>query len=331
MTENEPARPAAGTPGTSRTGNAVTRRGDLVVICLRHRDWKDGQPREYHDFWLGQVTSVTAPGWSACTGPPAPSAGTPTCAAGPARGSRCRPCGSSGPRSRARRRSTSTVPSPRGLPHLARPRGPRPRLRHPQGSQGGAAPAPAGPARLGTAPRRSRCLGGRLAGGQPAAERGGPRPRHGVPPPVGSLRRRRGRREQRLPRAARAGGPDRKPAPGAPEPVTETWTPRRHPRYKDGKEVARVRRVPGRPGGPRRLVDRAHPCPDPDRVPARRAGRRPAAAPWTRRSPRSWNWPPRCAPVPTATPSPPTSSASFPAVVPIRRLVTWGGTWRTCS
>ena len=65
MTENEPARLPSGTagaPGTSRTGNAVARRGDLVVICLRHRDWRQGQPREYDEFWLGQVTSVTRAG-----------------------------------------------------------------------------------------------------------------------------------------------------------------------------------------------------------------------------------------------------------------------------
>lgn len=62
MTEDEPARLPSGTAGTSRTGNAVARCGDLVVICLRHRDWKDGQPREYDDFWLGQVTSVTRAG-----------------------------------------------------------------------------------------------------------------------------------------------------------------------------------------------------------------------------------------------------------------------------
>jgi hypothetical protein len=62
VTENEPARPAAGTPGASRTGNAVARRGDLVVIHLRHRDWTVGQPREYDDFWVGQVTSVTRAG-----------------------------------------------------------------------------------------------------------------------------------------------------------------------------------------------------------------------------------------------------------------------------
>jgi hypothetical protein len=55
-------RPAAGTTATSRTGNAVARRGDLVVIHLRHRDWQAGQPREYDDFWLGQVTSVTRAG-----------------------------------------------------------------------------------------------------------------------------------------------------------------------------------------------------------------------------------------------------------------------------
>lgn len=65
MTENEPARlPAgvAGAPGASRTGNAVARRGDLVVIHLRHRDWHGGRPREYDDFWVGQVTSVTRAG-----------------------------------------------------------------------------------------------------------------------------------------------------------------------------------------------------------------------------------------------------------------------------
>ena len=62
MTENQPARPAAGTSATSRTGNAVARRGDLVVICLRHHEWQDGQPREYDDFWVGQVTSVTRAG-----------------------------------------------------------------------------------------------------------------------------------------------------------------------------------------------------------------------------------------------------------------------------
>ena len=62
MTENEPARLPSGTAGTSRAGNAVARRGDLVVICLRHRDWRQGQAREYDEFWLGQVTSVTRAG-----------------------------------------------------------------------------------------------------------------------------------------------------------------------------------------------------------------------------------------------------------------------------
>ena len=62
VTEKEPARPAAGTPGTSRTANAVARRGDLVVMHLRRRDWSDGQPREYDDFWAGQVASVTRAG-----------------------------------------------------------------------------------------------------------------------------------------------------------------------------------------------------------------------------------------------------------------------------
>jgi hypothetical protein len=46
----------------SETPNAVARRGDLVVIHLRRRDWHVGQPREYDDFWLGQVTSVTRAG-----------------------------------------------------------------------------------------------------------------------------------------------------------------------------------------------------------------------------------------------------------------------------
>jgi hypothetical protein len=69
MTEGKAVRPPAGTtgaaaraPGASGTGNAVARRGDLVVIHLRHRDWKDGQLREYDEFWVGQVTSVTRAG-----------------------------------------------------------------------------------------------------------------------------------------------------------------------------------------------------------------------------------------------------------------------------
>jgi hypothetical protein len=116
VTENQPARlpaGAAGAPGASRTRNAVARRGDLVVICLRHRDWTGGQPREYDDFWLGQVTSVTRAGLVRLYRP----AGTfpwDTDGRGrPGKGSRCRPCGSSAPRSRASRRSTSRVPSPR--------------------------------------------------------------------------------------------------------------------------------------------------------------------------------------------------------------------------
>jgi hypothetical protein len=59
VTEDEPARLPA---GTSRTGNAVARRGDLVVICLRHRDRREGQAGEHDDFWLGQVTSITRAG-----------------------------------------------------------------------------------------------------------------------------------------------------------------------------------------------------------------------------------------------------------------------------
>ena len=49
-------------PAVSETPNAVARRGDLVVIHLRHRDWQAGQAREYDDFWLGQVTSVIRAG-----------------------------------------------------------------------------------------------------------------------------------------------------------------------------------------------------------------------------------------------------------------------------
>jgi len=60
VTENQPARPPA--PGASGAGTAVARRGDLVVIHLRHHEWKDGRPREYDDFWVGQVTSVTRAG-----------------------------------------------------------------------------------------------------------------------------------------------------------------------------------------------------------------------------------------------------------------------------
>ena len=75
--------------GAAGTGNAVARRGDLVVIHLRHRDWQDGQPREYDDFWLGQVTSVTRAGLVRLyrpprllpgqAGPPASAAGGPAC------------------------------------------------------------------------------------------------------------------------------------------------------------------------------------------------------------------------------------------------------------
>ena len=167
MTENEPARPPSGTAGTSRTGNAVARRGDLVVIHLRHRDWKDGQPREYDDFWLGQVTSVTRAGLVRLYRPAGSSAGRPTGAAGPAGASRCLPCGPSAPRSRARRRSTSPVPSPR------RPATPG---RATRTTSAATPPSPkSGPRcartcwirRLGTAPRRRR-QPGRPPGGRPA-------------------------------------------------------------------------------------------------------------------------------------------------------------------
>lgn len=210
MTENEPARPAAGTPGTSRTGGAVARRGDLVVIHLRHRDWQGGQPREYDDFWLGQVTSVTRAG----LGPPVPARRHLRLGGRRARPARpgpatavpvVRACRDPEPEGDRRLR----CPRHSGLPRLAGPRRSRPRLRHPRRGQGRAEPAPAGASRLGTAPRRGRSLGGRLAGSPPAAERGGPRPRRGIPPPAGPLRRRRDRRQRRLPRAGRAGGRDR--------------------------------------------------------------------------------------------------------------------------
>ena len=56
-----------------------------------------------------------------------------------------------------------------------------------------------------------------------------------------------------------------------------------------------------------------HTWPRPGSSPCAPSGTTPAATPWTRRSPRSWNWPPRCAPARSATPSPPTSSASSTA------------------
>ena len=40
----------------------VAQRDDLVAIHLPHRDWNDGQPQEYDDFCLGQVTSITRAG-----------------------------------------------------------------------------------------------------------------------------------------------------------------------------------------------------------------------------------------------------------------------------
>jgi hypothetical protein len=92
----------------SEAPNEVARRGDLVVICLRLCGWKDGQRREYDDFWLGQVTSVTRAGLVRLYRPAARSPGRATRAAGPAKGSRRCSCGSSAPRSRARRRLTVT-------------------------------------------------------------------------------------------------------------------------------------------------------------------------------------------------------------------------------
>ena len=71
MTQNEPARPAAGAasaPGTSRTGNAVARRGDLVVIHLHHQDWKAWRsPGSTTTSGSGRSPASLAPGWSACS------------------------------------------------------------------------------------------------------------------------------------------------------------------------------------------------------------------------------------------------------------------------
>ena len=241
MTENEPVRPPA--PGASGAGNAVARRGDLVVICLRHRDWKDGQPREYDDFWLGQVTSVTRAGLVRLYRPAGTFAWDTD---GRGRAGKGQPLPSlwfERAAIKSQRRSTSPVPLAtaacrtwpgheghvRGYDTLAEVKAAlRPHLLE-------------SPWRA-TTPRRRRRLGGRLAEGPAVAERGGPRPRRGVQPPVGHLRRRRDRREQRLPQAARAGGRDRErggmsePAPGAPEPVTETWTYGGIRVDKDGKK-----------------------------------------------------------------------------------------------
>ena len=229
MTEKEPAVAAgtAGAPGPGRTGNAVARRGDLVVICLRHRDWKAGQPREHDEFWLGQVTSVTRAGLVRLYRPAGQFAWEADGRGRPCRG---RPLPSLW-FERAAIKSQAEIDVPgalataachvwpghedhvRGYPTLTEVRAAlRPHLLESAGREQLRDAAAAW-----EAARRE---------GRPAAERGGPRPRRGVPPPVGSLRRRRSRREQRLPRAARAGGRDRERGGmtgPAPESVTETW------------------------------------------------------------------------------------------------------------
>jgi hypothetical protein len=101
----------------SETPNAVARRGDLVVIHLCHRDWAAGQPRSYDDFWLVQVTSVTRAGLVRLYRPAGTFAWETDGRGRPTRGSRCRPCGSSGLLSRARRRSTSPMPWSRPARH----------------------------------------------------------------------------------------------------------------------------------------------------------------------------------------------------------------------
>ena len=66
---------------------------------------------------------------------------------------------------------------------------------------------------------------------------------------------------------------------GSPAPAIAGWpsaaaTPPRSPAATAGRSPCTAppsTPVPARPGNPRRLVDRAHPGPDPDRVPARRA------------------------------------------------------------
>jgi hypothetical protein len=51
------------TAGHATGGQVAARRGDLIVIHLRHRDFlQDGRPGEYDRFQVGQVTSVTRAG-----------------------------------------------------------------------------------------------------------------------------------------------------------------------------------------------------------------------------------------------------------------------------
>ena len=66
----------------------------------------------------------------------------------------------------------------------------------------------------------------------------------------------------------------------------------------------RLIRTPGAPCGP------STPLPRPGSRPCALSGTPPAATPWTRRSRRCWNWPPRCAPQRSAAHSRPASSAS---------------------
>ena len=85
------------------------------------------------------------------------------------------------------------------------------------------------------------------------------------------------------------------------DPPRRRHHPARHPRVR---RVAKPTRKPAPPCGP------STPWPRPGSSLCAPSGTPPAATPWTRRSPRCWNWPPRCAPARSATPSPPTSSAS---------------------
>ena len=167
------------------TGNAVARRGDLVVIHLRHRDWKDGQPREYDDFWLGQVTSVTRAGLVRLYRPAGTFAWDTDGRGRPGKG---QPLPSLW-FERAAIKSQKEIDVPGALAtaachtwpgHEGHVRGYATLTKSRRRCARTCWTSPAG-----TAPRRRRSLGGRPAGGPPAAERGGPRPRRGVPPPAG--------------------------------------------------------------------------------------------------------------------------------------------------
>jgi hypothetical protein len=175
------ARPAAGTAGdgkqagVSGTGHAVAWRGDLVVIHLRRRDWKDGRLGEGDELWAGQVTSVTRDGLVRLYQPAGKPEGRPAGAAGPAGAKRLPSLWSGVPRSRARTRPASRVLSPR-RPATS---GPAMRIR----CAATAACRTSGPRCVRTCwntPGRNSCarqlVPGREHGGtHPAADLGGPR------------------------------------------------------------------------------------------------------------------------------------------------------------